>query len=724
MKKLVPSLESIRIVEGIRRNLRKQFPALTRHLRPKLDSSSIVIGHSSTGDVVHIPERARMEHSLYVGTTGSGKTTGLDLSIRQDIAAGRGVLVMDPHGEHPDSLYRSLLSWIKERRIHEHRQVQIIDPSENTYSVGFNPLARDADTDISVISGVTLEAFSRAWGGEDTSTKPTIERVLTTTFSALCELNLSLAEAPMLLDRADQYGLRSFALEHVKDRHTRRELERLHEVSEDERRKADFDIEVLGPINRLARFLRPAAISSMVGQTAGLDFGKAFDEGHIILCNLSGSNRVYEKDADLLGRLITRFAFFHAKRRQNPERAFFIYMDECHRYLSGDLENILAESRKYGIGAILATQWLQQLRSEGENMLAAVLNATNLKTVFRAKDPQEAEQLAEMVIPFDLEVPVRALVKPTVVGYRRIKLKNESESEQSSVTDSKAETNGESFGVTRTVGGSIARSHVHTHGFSHGDGTQYGTAHSRSNTAGKSGGVSASLNLDPERGFFGPTIIGEGSGTNEGWSDAATRGVTDNRSSSTQRNWSESEAESETETENWSEAFQHTTQYSKTVGKSLTNGRGQSRGHSEALEAILADMPSAVHSRDNIRYFAGLFVRKLRTGQALVNYVGKYGMVSALVRVPHVPQVRLAPDAYASIRQELLSRSAWAISAEKATQLQQERELSFFKAFDVDEFVEPETFRTKAPPVQPKRGRTRPAPSGRRRSRKAEQDSN
>ena len=39
---------------------------------------------------------------------------------------------------------------------------------------------------------------------------------------------------------------------------------------------------------------------------------------------------------------------------RTPSRPFFVYLDECHRYLSGDLENILAESRKYGIAAVLA----------------------------------------------------------------------------------------------------------------------------------------------------------------------------------------------------------------------------------------------------------------------------------------------------------------------------------------------------------------------------------
>lgn len=59
------------------------------------------------------------------------------------------------------------------------------------------------------------------------------------------------------------------------------------------------------------------------------------DEGHVVLCNLSGETRVDERDADLLGRLLTRSLFFHAKRRRAPERPFIFYIDECHRFLSG-----------------------------------------------------------------------------------------------------------------------------------------------------------------------------------------------------------------------------------------------------------------------------------------------------------------------------------------------------------------------------------------------------
>ena len=132
----------------------------------------------------------------------------------------------------------------------------------------------------------------------------------------------------------------------------------------------------------------------MIGQAENvLDIRQALDEGHIVLVNLSGGSRVYERDADLLGRLLTRSLFFHAKRRRAPDRTFVVYLDECHRYLSGDLENLLAESREYGVALVLAHQWLEQATIESENMLAALRNATNVKVVFRLKDPEEAADL-------------------------------------------------------------------------------------------------------------------------------------------------------------------------------------------------------------------------------------------------------------------------------------------------------------------------------------------
>jgi hypothetical protein len=598
--------------------------------------------------------------------------------------------------------------------------VHLIDPSNGTHTVGFNPLARGPNTDLSVISGVALEAFSRAWGGEDTTGKPTIERMLGATFSALAELNLSLVEAPMLLDRADAHGLRRHAIATVQDRFTRDVLQHLDELSHDDRRRQDFDIEVIGPINRLARFLRPTATASMVGQTEnGLDFRRAFDEGHIILCNLSGSDRIYERDADLLGRLVTRFAFFHAKRRENPRRPFFIYMDECHRYLSGDLENILAESRKYGIGAILATQWLQQLRKESENMLAAVLNATNVKVVFRAKDPKEAEQLAEMVVPFNLEIPVRSLVKPAVVGYRRIRLANESSSEQRSTTRSRSETQGESDTHSVTVGGSRGVTDTESTSEAESESESIGGGTSRSRSSGSAAGRSENEDLDPNGSVFGPLVTGMSRGRDASASNSESTGSSANYNRGTTATRTSGSSRAISDSANWSESASHSTQRSTSIGESDTEGVSQSHGSAEALEAVLADLPSAVHSRDNVRYMAGQLVRSLPTGRALVNYVGKGGMVSALLKVPLVSEDTVDPAAFDRLRTEVLSGSSSAISAARAADLVAMRERSLLRSCKALEEPEPASFRTKAPPIVPGHDRSTPAASGRGRTRRS-----
>jgi hypothetical protein len=687
---------------AIRKDLRAKYPVLfppPRQLAPPVDRAAIVLGRNAAGAPVLLPERPRLEHAHVIGTTGGGKSRFLEHCIRQDVTDGRGVCVVDPHGEHPASLYRSLLSWLKERGYTSRRTVHLIDPNAPSHTVGFNPLARpDAETDLSVIAGVTLEAFSKAWGGEDTTSKPTIERVLTATFTALAELSLTLVEAPYLLDRRDRHGLRAHAVETLADRYARDELQRLHELSLDERRRHDFDLEVVGPINRIARFVRPPAIRAMIGQTANvLDFRQALDEGHIILCNLSGGARVYERDADLLGRLLTRSLFFHAKRRRAPERPFFVYLDECHRYLSGDLENILAEARKYGIGAVLAHQWLEQLAVEGDNMLAAVRNATNLKVVFRIKDPKEAEELAHAVIPLNLEMPVRALMKPTVIGHRRIKLESESVTDQTAVTHALTETEGtseshtvsqsETTGITDAQSVSVSENEALS--------ASQGTSQARSSGVGESSMASAMMT--PAPGVFGaPTIIGmsEGAGSMAHTVEATGTSAASARSSGSAR--SEGSSHAETTASTWSESVSRGTHRAKSVGRGETKGTGRTKGASEALEPIMATLPSAVHGKDNALYMAAQTLRNLPTGRAFVNYVGNAGMMPMLLTVPHIADCNLSAEAFGTLREHILSRSLAATPTGRATFLVAERERMLLDRGE-RELREPATYRVTAP---------------------------
>ena len=251
----------------------RRAPPPTLPLPPPIDRKAIVLGRNTESSVpIVLSERARLEHAHVIGTTGGGKTKFLEACIRQDIRAGRGVCVVDPHGDHPDSLYRSVLGWLDRYGYtaggRNARPIHLIDPNAPTHTVGFNPLARpDEATDLSVIAGVTLEAFERVWGGEDTQTKPTIRRVLRATFIALAELGLTLSEAELLYDPDDRHGVRAWAVQNVRDRYARTELKRLDDLARDAGGRRDFRLEVVGPINRIAEFVSAPSIRATIGQT-------------------------------------------------------------------------------------------------------------------------------------------------------------------------------------------------------------------------------------------------------------------------------------------------------------------------------------------------------------------------------------------------------------------------------------------------------------------------
>jgi hypothetical protein len=682
---------------AVQQELQQKYPHLVRVSRSpaRVDRSAIVLGRDEFATPLFLPQRARLEHMHVIGTTGGGKSSFLQHCLRQDIADGRGVLYVDPHGDHPASGYRELLTWLHAGGYTRTRTIHLIDPNASTHTVGFNPLERpDPQTDLSVIAGVALEAFERVWGGEDTQTKPTIRRVLKATFVALAQLGLTLVEAGQLYDPDDASGVRGWAIETITDPYARDVLKRLHQLAEDPRTRRDFGVEVVGPINRLSEFVGSAAIRSIVGQTENtIDLRTAMDEGHVILVNLSGGRLVYERDADLLGRLLTRFLFFHAKRRHHPERPFYVYLDECHRYLSGDLENILAELRKFGCGAVLSHQWQAQLAAEDENMLAAVRNATNVKVVFRIKDPVEATELADMVLGYNLEMPVRVLTKPAVVGHRLVRLKSESSSEQAAFTDMQSQTEGrsvtESEGWAESTAETVGEAIMSAEGeaamsadmISSASSAASGTSSGISNTFGVGLQTSPFGNPAIQTDIFGNPII-TGVAQSDGFqsSDATMTGsaASQGRSSSSSRGRSSSTAR--TAGRSTSGAVGYTESVSRSVGTAQTRGQARAQGLQEAFEPLYAEQPTSVHSLENLRYMAGQVLCNLTTGRAAISFVDAGGMKRAALIVANVENRALPATEFEALRHRVFEASPSATPVAAAIQSIAARQAALIEA--------------------------------------------
>src|SRR5579862_8968510 len=76
----------------------------------------------------------RRAHVYIIGQTGTGKSTLLETMLVQDLAAGEGVALLDPHGD----LVEYLVVRVPTSRRDDLIYVDVPDPSQPW---GFNPLA-------------------------------------------------------------------------------------------------------------------------------------------------------------------------------------------------------------------------------------------------------------------------------------------------------------------------------------------------------------------------------------------------------------------------------------------------------------------------------------------------------------------------------------------------------------------------------------------------------
>jgi DNA helicase HerA-like ATPase len=90
---------------------------------------------------VKIPLKDRATHMYVIGASGSGKTKFLEFPIQQDIKQGNGFCIIDPHGDLVEETRGFLACYYHETQDESiFDRVIIVDPTDPTYTVGFNVL--------------------------------------------------------------------------------------------------------------------------------------------------------------------------------------------------------------------------------------------------------------------------------------------------------------------------------------------------------------------------------------------------------------------------------------------------------------------------------------------------------------------------------------------------------------------------------------------------------
>jgi Helicase HerA, central domain len=332
----------------------------------------VYIGHRHEwgGDIpfgLGVP--ARRQHVYLIGQTGTGKSTLLRNLILQDIEEGRGVGVIDPHGD----LASDILEQIPPRRTGD---VVCFDPSAPD-PLAINLFRATNDNWHLVASGI-VSAFKKIWGS---SWGPRLEYVLYATVAALlqCDNTSLLGVSRVLHD--DRY--RAWVVKQVKD-----PMVRSFWVNEFANYDRSFRQEVIGPIqNKVGQIFLAPALRNVLGQVGTkVNFRFMIDRQRIFVANLS-KGLIGETHSSLLGSLlVTGFelaALSRADCAPDEREDFFLYADEFHHYATDSFASILSEARKYRLSLTLAHQYLGQLNEE---IVGAVFGNVGTLLAFRVSE--------------------------------------------------------------------------------------------------------------------------------------------------------------------------------------------------------------------------------------------------------------------------------------------------------------------------------------------------
>lgn len=337
--------------------------------------------HVMGGDVaLDIEERRR--HLYIIGQTGTGKSTLLLNLIRQDLIAGQGLALLDPHGD----LAEAVLAHIPRRRTND---LVYLNPADSERPIGFNPLSRVPDALKPIVADGIVSAFRHVWPD---SWGPRLDYILANAIRALLDVpGATLLMLPRLL--VDDLFRSQLIERHVSD-----PVVRAYWTNEYAAYSESFRTEAISPIqNKIGKVLMEPRLRNMMAQPKStITLRRLMDEGAIVICNLS-KGRLGESIAHLLGALLTT-AFSQAALSRadvGPDRrpVFHLYADEFQSFATESFALILSEARKYGLTLTIAHQYLDQLP---ETLRAAVFGNVGSIMSLRA-GAADADILAEQI---------------------------------------------------------------------------------------------------------------------------------------------------------------------------------------------------------------------------------------------------------------------------------------------------------------------------------------
>jgi hypothetical protein len=282
-----------------------------------------------------IKNQDRLHHIWSVGKTGTGKSTMIANMAIDDLKKGRGVLVIDPHGDLCDDL----LDYIPKSRIND---TIYFNPADRNYPIVINPLEVTNREEAELVVSGLMSIFTKVWANVWSAR---MEYILRNSFMSLAEIpGSTLADVLKLL--ANQ-SFRNKVVAKLSDQAL------VHFWKQEfDKMPAAFQKEAIAPIqNKVGQFVTSPMIRRIIGNPKStISIDDVMNQRKILIANLS-QGRLGEDNAALLGAmLITKVQLSAMRRVDIPKNArvpFYMYVDEFQNFATDSFIKVLSESRKF-----------------------------------------------------------------------------------------------------------------------------------------------------------------------------------------------------------------------------------------------------------------------------------------------------------------------------------------------------------------------------------------
>jgi len=340
----------------------------------KWSLGGIPIGKDATGNNITLDNEALARHVHLIGVPGSGKTTLMFQMALADLAANRGFIILDPHGDLGKRV-SAIAGWPSG------------EIASNIAFPGLRLLSSFADGDVAIERdvGAILEAVESALPKEFTG--PVFRQL-----ARACLTLHAYVGAKSLISDAAKYAQERGSWDNVRFGYTGPQWVVDFFNNHHRERDSEKAEKVEWFASKFTDYLRTSAATTLfapVGQ--GLTAQELVNSKIQMVIDFAALG-TSTFDAGLLGQLfITSFLRNLTVGGPNLNRHFLLYLDEVQLFFGPAVERALQEGRKYGLLVIAAHQTSSQL---SQQRFDSLMGQVGLELVFRCS-LRDSQLLAE-----------------------------------------------------------------------------------------------------------------------------------------------------------------------------------------------------------------------------------------------------------------------------------------------------------------------------------------